>query len=157
VALAKIGDLLKLWRQLLQIARPPETLDGTKLLVSGATRPDEIRVVGVGESIGARTGRGEDGALLEHEHRAPRAGKREHALDRVGTFCIGDGMPAAVGHPELHAFFRCETRDEVRALRFCRAKLEVRRARTAERRTAEQHAAQVCTATASACDDASRR
>lgn len=157
MTLTEIGDLLELGSQLLQIACPSETPDGAELLVSGTTRPNEVRVVGVGESIRARTGRGENRALLEHEHCATGARERENSLDRIDAFRVGDGMTATVCDPELDAFFRRETRNEFGALGFGGAKLEMRRPRTTERRTAEEHPAQVCTSTASTCDDASRR
>ena len=126
MALAELGDLLQLRRQLLQIAGAAETLNRAQLLVGGTTRADEVRVVGIGQPIRARTGGAQDGALLEDEHRAACAGESEHSLDRVQPFRIGDGMAAAIGDPKLDSFFRREAREEISALHFRAAKLEVR-------------------------------
>ena len=157
MTLAELGDLPQLRRQLLQVAGSAEPLDRTQLLVGRTARANQVRMVGVGEAIRARAGRAEDGALLEDEDGAARAGECEHALDRVQPFGISDGVPASVGDPELDSFFGGEACEEVSALRFGAAKLEVRRARAAQRAAAQQRAAQVGAAATGARDDAARR
>src|SRR5262245_37354803 len=140
VSLAQLGNFLQSRRQLLQIPGATETLDCTKLLVRRTARANEVRMVGVGESIRARSRRGQDGALLEDEHGAAGAGECEHTLDRVDAFRVGDRVAAAVDDPQLDSLLRREARDEVRTLQFGAAQLEVRGPRAAERGAAEQRA-----------------
>ena len=98
MTLAQLADLLQLRRQLEERTATAEVLNRAQLVVRGAARPHEVRVIGVRESIGPRACRGHHGALLEDENRAPRAGEREHALDCVGAFRIGGRVASAVCH-----------------------------------------------------------
>src|SRR3954447_225717 len=74
VLLAELSDLPQLRRQLPELAGTPEALAGARLLVRGATRGEEFGVGGVREPIGAGASRGQHGAFLEDEHRAPGSG-----------------------------------------------------------------------------------
>ncbi len=157
MTLAQLADFLQLRRQLRERTGTPKSLDRAQLLVRGAARANEIRMVGIRKSIRTGARRRQDRALLEDEHGAARSGKREDSFDRIHALRIGDDVTAAVGDAEVEAFLGRETRDEVGALRLGAAQLEMRGARSAEGGTAEQHAAQVRTPAAGARDDAARR
>jgi hypothetical protein len=157
MTLAQLRDFLQLRRQRRERTGTPKSLDRAQLLVRGAARANEIRMVGIRKSIRTGASRRQDGALLEDEHGAARSGKRQDSFDRVDAFRIGDDVATAVGDAEADAFLCRETRDEVGALRLGGAQLEVRRARSAEGCTAEERPAQVRTAAAGTCDDAARR
>jgi hypothetical protein len=121
------------------------------------TGSDEVRVIGVCEPVGTRARRGHDGTLLEQQNGSTGACKREQPRDRLGAFRIRDRMPAAVGNAKLQAFFGDEPGKEVGTLGLRAPKLQMWRARTAERAPAEEGAANVGAATAGACDDSARR
>jgi hypothetical protein len=157
VPLPQLCDLLEARWQLRELPAPAEAAYCTQLLVSSAARPHEIGVVGVRQAVGAGTGTGHDGALLEDQDRAARAGKRQDVGDGLHPLCIRHRMSLALEHAEAAPFFSCEPGDERRALGSRAPDLEVRRARTAEGSSAEQRAAKVSGAAAGACDDPARR
>ncbi len=117
MTLAKLPDFLQLRRQLAERAGAAKSLDRAELLVRGAARANEIRMIGIRKSIRTGTSRRQDGALLEHEYGASRPGKHEDSFDRIHAFRVRDDVAAAVGDAQVDAFFCRETRDEVGALR----------------------------------------
>ena len=76
-------------------------LNGLELVTSGAARPHEVGMVGVGEAIRTRARLRYDSALLECEDRLRRAHDREQGLDRLPALRIGDGMCRALGDGKL--------------------------------------------------------
>jgi hypothetical protein len=120
--------------------------------VRGTTRPDEIRVVGVGESVRLRARLTHDGALLELEHEPTSAGEGERVLDGAPSLRVRDGVATAVGDGE-----RRELGEERGSVERVRADLEVQRRRRRQRPRAEERAANVRAAAAGARDDRRRR
>jgi hypothetical protein len=154
---AQLRNLLQSRRQFRQVTGSTEALDRTELFVRGTTRAHEICVIGVGQPVRARSSRRHDGALLEEQDRSSRAGKREHACDRVDALRVCERVTTSLHDKELHSFLGSEPREELGALGLGTSKLQMRRARTAERTTAEQRPAQIGAAAAGACDDPPRR
>lgn len=150
-------DLLQSRRQLLQIPGAAEALDRTELFVRGAARAHEVCVIGIGEPVRTRARRRHHGTLLEEQDCSPSAGEREHACDRLDAFRIRESVTTALGDAELHAFLGGNPCKELGALWLGAPKLQMRRARTAERTTAEQGPAEIGAAAAGACNDPARR
>ena len=157
MTLAQLSDLLQRRRQLAERAGAPKPLNRAQLLVRSPTRAHEVRVVGIRKPIRTGASRSQDSALLEDEHAASCSGKGEHSFDRIHAFRVRDGVTAAVGDTKVDTFLCRQTRDEVCALRLGAAKLEMGRAWSAERCTAEQCAAQIRATAARTCDDSARR
>ena len=124
-------DFLELGPQAVEPSRGDERPDCKDLLVRGSARADEIGVVGVRLTVGARARRGDDRVLVEREHDVARACLGEHVRDRLAPFRVRDRVPPAVEDRERH-----ERREELRALERRGPDLEVRRARAAERAAA---------------------
>jgi hypothetical protein len=141
VSLSELGDLLKSRRQPRQFTTPTQSLDGLQLVVRSSARPNEVRVVGIRQAIGARAGRRHDRTLLEQQHSPARAGKGECVSDRLDSLCVRDGVPPAVEDSETHTFFVCDAREKVGALGPCAADLEVRGTGATERAATEQRSA----------------
>ena len=126
VPLAELSDLPQLRGQLPELAGAPEPLDRAQLLVRGATGADEVGVVGVREPIGTGASRGQHGAFLEGQYRAPGSGEREHSFDRVGALRVRDRVAAPIGDAEVDSLLGCEARHELGAFRLGATKLEMR-------------------------------
>ncbi len=154
---AQFRNLLQSRRQFRQVTGATEAFDRTELFVRGTTRAHEICVIGIGEPVRARSRRRHHGALLEEQDCSSGAGEREHACDRVDAFRVCDSVTTSLHDMELYSFLGREPREELGTLGLGTPKLQMRRARTAERTTAEQRPAQICPAAAGACDDPPRR
>ena len=136
-----------------------ERADRLELLLRGAARAHEVRVVGVREPVRLGARRGDD-------RRAPRARAPCRPRPRRSSTAsiasqplrVGDGVAAAVEDAEARRRLRRrrERRNSAPSERG-RAQLEVRRARARERAAAEQRAAEVGAAAAGAADHALRR
>jgi hypothetical protein len=156
VSLSELGDLLKSRRQPRQFTTPTQSLDGLQLVVRSSARPNEVRVVGIRQAIGARASRRHDRALFEQQHGPARAGKGECVSDRFDSLCVRDGVPPPVEDSEMHTFFVCDAGEKVGALGSCAADLEVRGTRPTERPATEQRSAHVRRPAARAYDDPPR-
>src|SRR5207244_12611361 len=113
-------------------------------------RAYEIRVVGIREPICPRASRAHHRGFLKGEHGVARPGGDEDVRDRLRSLRIRDCVTDTIEHGELRALSRRDLRDEVSSGRRGGAKLEMRRARAAERAAAEQCTAQVGNAATSA-------
>jgi hypothetical protein len=153
---AQLGNLLQSRRQFRQVTGTTEALDRTELFVRGATRTHEICVIGIGKPVRARPRGRHDGAFLEQQDRSSGAGEREHARDRVDAFRVRDSVTTPLHDTELHSFLGGKPRQELGPLGLGTSELQMRRARTAERTTAEQRPAQIGAAAAGTCDDPPR-
>jgi hypothetical protein len=140
------GDLLELRPQPIETPCGDERTHRDDLLVRRPARADEVGVVGVRLSVGARSGCGNDRVLVERQHDVARSSLGKHVGDRLAALRVRDRMSAAVEHGE-----RRERSEELRAFERGGANLEVRRARTAERTAAEQCPTQVRGAAARGC------
>ena len=138
MSLSQLGDLLKSRGELRQLAALTKSLDGSELVVCSTARPDEVRVVGVRQSVRSRACGRHDRAFFEEKDGAARTGKRECVGDRLDSLRVSDCMPATVEDAEAHSFFAGDACEEVGAVDPCAADLEMRRAGPAERATAEQ-------------------
>lgn len=155
--LPELTDFLQPRRQVCEIAGSTQSLDCAQLLMCGAARSHEIRMVSIREPVGPRPRRGHHSALLEQDDRAPGTRERKHTGDRLHPLGVGNRVPPALGNTELHALGRGDAGDELRPFWLGASQLEMRRAWPAQRATAEESATQVRTAAASARHDASRR
>jgi hypothetical protein len=126
VSFPELGDLLKSRRELRELAAPPQSFYGSQLIVCGAARPDQVRVVGVRQAIRPRARRCHHRALFEEQDRAARAGKRERVGNRLDSFRVGDGVPSTVEDAESHSFLTGDAREEVGAVDSSAANLEMR-------------------------------
>ncbi len=104
MTLAELGDLLQALRQLPELAASAQALDGAKLIVGRAAGPNEIRVIGVRKSVGARSRRGHHGSFLEEDDRLVCSGKREDVRDRLESLRVRHRMPAAVQNSKPDSF-----------------------------------------------------
>jgi len=132
VSLSELGDLLKSRRQPRQFTTPTQSLDGLQLVVRSSARPNEVRVVGIRQAIGARPGRRHDRPLFEQQHCPARAGKGKCVGDRLDSLCVRDSVPPAVEDSKADSFLGCDAREKVGSLGPCAADLEVRGTLAAE-------------------------
>ena len=140
----ELGDLLESCGQLRQLSTPAKSLHGSKLVVRSTARPDEIRVVGVGQAVCPRARGRHDRALFEKQDGAARAGKGECVRDRLYSLRISDGVPSAIEDTEANSLLLGYPREEVGAVDPGATDLEMRRAGPAEGTTAEQRSPDVC-------------
>ena len=89
---------------------------------------NEVRVIGVGEPVGALAGLGHDRTLLEHEHCLGSSHEREQRLDRLPALRVGDCVTLPRGDRELDAFVVGEIGEQRSGLARSGAQLEMRRA-----------------------------
>jgi len=128
-----------------------------QLIVRRSARPDEVRVIGICEAVGARARRRHDSPFLEKQDCPAGSGKREGVRDRFDALCVRDGVPPAIEDTEPHPFLVCDTREELGAFCSCAADLEVWGTWAAERTASEQRSAQIRSAATRARDDPPRR
>jgi len=152
VSLPQLGDLLKSRGELRQLAALTKSLNGSELVVCSTARPDEVRVVGVRQSVRPRACGRHDSTFFEEKDGTACSGKRECVGDRLKSLRVSDCMPATVEDAEAHSFFGGDACEEVGAVDPCAADLEMRRAGPAERATAEQCPSEICAAAARASD-----
>jgi hypothetical protein len=150
VSLSELGDLLKSRWELGQLAASAKSLDCSELVVRGAARPDQVRVVGVRQAICPWARGRHDGALFEEQDGAAGAGKRECVGDRLDSLRVGDGVASAVEDAKAHSFLIGDAREEFGAVDLGAADLEMRRAGPAERTAAEQRSTEIRSAAARA-------
>ena len=94
--------LTELRRQFPQRPSPLQALDRPDLSLRRATRPDEVRVIGVRQPVGPRLRRSHHALLLEGEHGVARTRRGERVRDRPQPFGVGDRVPAALEHIQPH-------------------------------------------------------
>src|SRR5262249_38367665 len=145
----EVGDLAELVGELCAL----EPADRLELLVGGARRADEVRLVGVREPVRVRPGGGEDGVLVEAERRLAGSGEGEDVGDRPAALRVRARVRAPLAPAKPDAPERRHVGHEPRPVAPARAHLEVRSARTGERAAAEEHTPEVRAATARAADD----
>jgi hypothetical protein len=157
VALAELGDLLESRGEPGQLTASSQSLYGLQLIVRRSARPNEVRVIGICEAVGARARGRHHRPLLEEQDRPAGAGKRKGVRDRFDALCVRDGVPSAVEDAEPHSFLVCDAREELGAFGSRAADLEVWGTWAAERTASEQRSAQIRRAATRARDDAPRR
>src|SRR5438270_10204018 len=101
--------------------------------MSGAAGADEVRMVGVRETVRAFAGRGEHRALLEREDDVARAGRREDVADRVRPLRVRDGVTAAVVDGEVRTLLGRDSSRERRTGNAGASHFQVWVARAAQR------------------------
>jgi hypothetical protein len=148
----QFGHLAKSGFEVAEPTRLGELPRRTQLLVRRATRTDEVRVIGVRESVRARACGPDNGVLVEQEHRVTRSGFREDIGDGLRSLGVRDRVAAPVEGVQ-----RRERRQKLRPLERRRPDLEVRSAWPGERAAAEQGSAHVGGAAARPPDDTLRR
>jgi hypothetical protein len=153
----ELCDFLQLGRELGKPSAATKGFDGPELFVRCAARADEVGVVGVGETVGASSSTGHDGALFEEQDRFACSGEGEDVGDRFEPFGVRDCVPPAVEDAESHSLFSGDAREELGAAGACAADLEMRCARSAQRASPEEGAPHIGGAAAGSGDDSSRR
>jgi len=157
MALAELGNFLQPCRQPLELAVATQPLYGAQLIVCRTARPNEIRVVGVCETVGARSRRGHHRSFLEEEHRLICSGKRKDVGDRVEPLRVRQRVPAAVQNSEPSSFLLGDAGEKPSSIRPRAPDLEMRGAGPAEGPTAEERTSDIGASTARARDDATGR
>ncbi len=122
-----------------------------------STRPHEVRVIRVRESVRPSADLRDYGALLEREHRLGGAHEGEQGLDRLPALRVYGRVGRALDGRELDALGMRKPDEECRRLLRGCPELDVRRAPERDRARAEECAAEVCGATAAPRDDTPRR
>ena len=108
-----------------------------ELSMRRAARPDEVRVIRVGEPVRACPCRRHDCRLLKGQHRIARAGGDEEIRDRFRSLCVRDGVPAPVEDGEPRSLSRGNLGDELCSAERGGAELEMPCPGTADRAAAE--------------------
>ncbi len=141
----------------LEHAVRPEAPGRLDLELGGTARPDEVRVVRVGQAVRLRARVGHDRALFEREHRFGRTGEREQRLDRVPALGVGRSVARALHHAERDVELSGDLLDERRGRQRCASELEMRGSAQREGSATEERTPDVRALAAGACDEPSRR
>jgi hypothetical protein len=107
----QVGDVREARGKVAEDAGVGEAAHGDDLLVRRSSRPDEVGLVRVRETVRAAARRSDNGVLVERQDGVARAGFGEHVRDRVRALRVGDRVPPPVEHGE-----RREGGEELRAL-----------------------------------------
>lgn len=137
MSFAQLRDLLKARRQLRELPTPAQLLDGAQLIVGCAARSYEVRMICIRQPIRASARRRHNRPLLEEQHGLVCARQREYIGNRLQALRVHDGVTPAVEYSKSHAFVRSQPRQELGALRFSRANLEMWRTRPGQGTAAE--------------------
>ena len=131
-AKAKLADLPQSLGKHVEATVALEPADRAQLDVRGATRPDEVRVVGVCEPVCLGARRADDRVLVERERGVAGTGQRESVGDRLGSLRVGDCVATPVVDVQLGTAHGRQPRNQLRPLAIGEAQLEMRRARPAQ-------------------------
>ena len=120
-------------------------------------RADEVRVVGVREAVRPSPRLGDDGALLQREHRLLRTHHGQQRLDRLPALRICERVAATLGDLELDPLGTRQPPEEGSRLSGCGSELEMGLAAQRDRPATEEGAAQIGAAAAAPRHDATGR
>ena len=90
-------------------------------------RPDEVRVVGVGEPVRCRRGRTHHGVLVDGERGVARTGEREQVGDRLRAAGGRSRIPGPLADTELDSLGRRDPGEIGRSRQVGAAQLEIDR------------------------------
>lgn len=154
---AQISDFPECVVELRKLSASSKLLDCGELVMRGTACANEVRVVGVRQSVRTCACCSHHRLLLEREDDVVRACGSEDCADLLGSFCICDRVASTVVHAKLRSFMAGDVRNELCSLRGRRADLEVEVTRSGHRSCAEKGSAQIRAAATRSRHDAARR
>ena len=121
-----------------ELTASAELCDCRELLVRGATRPDEIRMVGIREAVCACTCRAHHCLLFQRQHDAARARGGESGTDLLRALCVCDRMTPPVEDVQVGPLAASDFGKKSRTVEVRSPNLEMRSARTANGSSTEK-------------------